>query len=56
MKNVTITSKQLAFIAVMCTLANVFGFFAIPLSLTCIHLMQLPIFSQDYPLVHGMVG
>lgn len=38
-----VTSKQIAFIAVMCALANVLGFFAIPIGLTSIHLMQLPI-------------
>jgi len=41
MKNVKITSKQIAFIAVMRALANVLGFFAIPIGLTSIHLMQL---------------
>ena len=43
MKNVKITSKQIAFIAVMCALANILGFFPIPIGLTSIHLMQLPI-------------
>jgi len=37
------SSKMVAFVAVMAGLANVFGLVAIPVGLTSIHFMQLPI-------------
>ena len=57
--NRKITSKQIAFIAVMCALANVLGFFTIPIGLTSIHLMQLPIILTGLSLgswAGGLVG
>jgi uncharacterized membrane protein len=54
-----ITPKQIAFVAVMCALANVLGFFMIPIGLASIHLMQLPIILTGLSLgswAGGLVG
>lgn len=54
-----LTSKIIAFIAVMCALANVLGFFTIPMGITEIHLMQLPIILTGLalgPYIGGLVG
>ncbi len=59
LSNRWITSKQIAFIATMCALANVLGFFTIPIGLTSIHLMQLPIILTGLSLgswAGGLVG
>jgi len=58
-QNRRLTSKQIAFIAVMCAVANVLGFFTIPLGITEIHLMQLPIILTGLalgPVTGGLVG
>ena len=54
-----LTSKLIAFIAVMCAVANVLGFFTIPIGITEIHLMQLPIILTGLalgPWTGGLVG
>ena len=60
MRNKRLTSKLIAFTAVMCTAANVLGlFFSIPIGLTKIHLMQLPIILSGLalgPWIGGLVG
>ena len=58
-QNRRLTSKLIAFIAVMCAVANVLGFFSIPLGITEIHLMQLPIIITGLalgPRTGGLVG
>lgn len=57
--NQRMTSKQIAFTAVMCAVANVLGLFAIPIGTTKIHFMQLPIILSGLalgPWVGGLVG
>lgn len=54
-----LTSKLIAFIAVMCAIANVLGFFTIPIGITEIHLMQFPIILTGLALgsrTGGLVG
>lgn len=51
-----LTSKLFAFIAVMCAVANVLGFFTIPFGITEIHLMQLPIILTGLALGPGAGG
>lgn len=58
-QNQRATSKLVAFIAIMCALANVLGFFTIPLGIVTIHLMQLPIILTGLalgPRAGGLVG
>ena len=59
-QNRRLTSKLIAFTAVMCAVANVLGlFFSIPIGLTKIHLMQLPIVLSGLalgPWIGGLVG
>jgi len=58
-QNQRLTSKLIAFIAVMCAVANVLGFLTIPLGITEIHLMQLPIILTGLalgPVAGGLVG
>jgi uncharacterized membrane protein len=43
LKNKKITAKEIAFIAIMSSLANILSWFSIPIGLTSIHLTQLPI-------------
>ncbi len=50
------TSKQIAFTAVMCALANVLGFLTIPIGVTDIHLMQLPIILAGLSLGSWLGG
>jgi ECF transporter S component (folate family) len=53
------TTKQLAFAAIMSALANVLGYFSIPIGTTKIHFMQLPILLSGLalgPVVGGVVG
>ncbi len=59
LQNQRLTSKLVAFIAVMCAVANILGFFTIPLGLAAIHLMQLPIILTGLalgPRAGGLVG
>ena len=52
-------TKQIAFVAVMSALANVLGYFSIPVGATRIHFMQLPIIFSGLALgsvVGGAVG
>jgi len=58
-QNQRLTSKLIAFIAVMCAVANVLGLFSIPIGLTKIHFMQLPIILSGLalgPWIGGLVG
>lgn len=58
-KNLRLTSKLVAFIAVMCAVANILGFLTIPLGISEIHLMQLPIVLTGLalgPRAGGLVG
>ncbi len=58
-QNQRLTSKLIAFIAVMCAVANVLGFFTIPIGIAEIHLMQLPIILTGLalgPRAGGLVG
>jgi uncharacterized membrane protein len=58
-QNQGLTSKLIAFVAVMCAVSNVLGFFTIPLGVAAIHLMQLPIILTGLalgPAVGGLVG
>ncbi len=59
-QNQRLTSKLIAFIAVMCAVANVLGlFFSIPIGLAKIHFMQLPIILSGLalgPWIGGLVG
>ena len=58
-QNQWLTSKLIAFIAVMCAVANVLGFFTIPIGIAEIHLMQLPIILTGLalgPWIAGLVG
>jgi energy coupling factor transporter S component ThiW len=59
-QNQRLTSKLIAFTAVMCAVANVLGlFFSIPIGLTKIHLMQLPMILSGLalgPWIGGLVG
>ncbi len=58
-QNTKVNSKLIAFMAVMCAVANVLGFFTIPLGPTQIHLMQFPIVLTGVslgPLAGGLVG
>ena len=58
-QNPRLTSKLIAFIAVMCAVANVLGFFTIPFGIASIHLMQLPIILTGLalgPWTGGLVG
>ena len=48
-----LTTKQIVFIAVMCAVANVLGFFSIPIGIAEIHLMQLPIILTGLVLGPG---
>lgn len=53
------TTKQIAFIIIMSALANILGYFAIPLGATRIHFMQLPIIFSGLALgalTGGIVG
>ena len=55
----TFVTKQIAFIAVMSALANVLGYFSIPVGTTKIHFMQLPVIFSGLALgsiVGGVVG
>lgn len=57
--NQKLTSKLIAFIAIMCAVANVLGFFTIPIGVAEIHLMQLPIILTALalgPKAGGLVG
>ncbi len=59
LQNQRLTSKLIAFIAVMCAVANILGFFTIPFGLAAIHLMQLPIILTGLalgPRAGGLVG
>jgi uncharacterized membrane protein len=52
-------SKLITFIATMCAVANVLGLFSIPMGVTNIHFMQLPIILAGLalgPWVGGLVG
>lgn len=52
-------TKQIAFIAVMSALANILGYLSIPIGLTRIHFMQLPIIITGFALgavAGGVVG
>lgn len=52
-------AKQIAFIIVMSALANILGYFSIPIGTTKIHFMQLPIILSGLllgPFAGGMVG
>jgi uncharacterized membrane protein len=52
-------SKSITFVATMCAVANVLGLFAIPIGITKIHFMQLPIILSGLalgPWVGGLVG
>jgi uncharacterized membrane protein len=57
-----ISTKKIAFISIMCALANILGIFSIPLGLTSIHLMQLPIILSGLVLgswsggITGFIG
>ncbi len=54
-----ITSKRVAFVAVMGATANLLGFRAIPIGPTKFHLMQLPIILTGLslgPWIGGLVG
>jgi len=58
-QNRRLTSKLIAFTAVMCAVANVLGLFSIPIGLTKIHLMQLPMILSGLalgPWIGGLVG
>lgn len=55
-QNRRLTSKLIAFVAVMCAVANVLGFFTIPLGIADIHLMQLPIILTGLALGPGAGG
>jgi uncharacterized membrane protein len=55
-QNRRLTSKLIAFIAVMCAVANVLGFFTIPIGIAEIHLMQLPIILTGLCLGSGAGG
>ena len=55
-KNLRLTSKLVAFIAVMCAVANILGFLTIPLGIAEIHLMQLPIILTGLALGPGAGG
>ena len=55
-KNSRLTSKLVAFIAVMCAVANILGFLTIPLGIAEIHLMQLPIILTGLALGPGAGG
>jgi len=57
-----ISTKKIAFISIMCALANILGILSIPLGLTSIHLMQLPIILSGLVLgswsggITGFIG
>jgi len=55
-RNQRLTSRLIAFIAVMCAVANVLGFFTIPLGIAEIHLIQLPIILTGLALGPGAGG
>lgn len=58
-QNRSLTSRLIAFIAVMCAVTNILGFFTIPIGITEIHLMQLPIILTGLalgPYIGGLVG
>lgn len=55
-QNQKFTSRLVAFIAVMCAVANVLGFFTIPLGIAEIHVMQLPIILTGLALGPGAGG
>ena len=55
-RNKRLTSKLIAFIALMCAAANVLGFLTIPLGIAEIHLMQLPIILTALALGPGAGG
>ena len=58
-QNRRLTSKLIAFTAVMCAVANVLGLFSIPIGLTNIHFLQLPIILSGLalgPWIGGLVG
>ena len=58
-QNRRLSSKLIAFIAVMCAVANVLSLFSIPLGITEIHLTQLPIILAGLalgPTTGGLVG
>jgi uncharacterized membrane protein len=53
------STKQIAFIVIMSALANVLGYFSVPLGVTRIHFMQLPIIISGLALgaiAGGIVG
>ncbi len=55
----TSTTKRVAFIVVMSALANVLGYFSIPLGTTKVHFMQLPMIFSGLALgavAGGIVG
>jgi uncharacterized membrane protein len=59
LKNKKITAKEIAFIAIMSSLANILSWFSIPIGLTSIHLTQLPIILTALSLGRwsgGLVG
>jgi len=52
-------SKLITFVATMCAVTNILGLFAIPIGITKIHFMQLPIILSGLalgPWVGGLVG
>jgi uncharacterized membrane protein len=54
-----INAKKIAFIAIMCAIANILGFISIPIGLTSIHIMQLPIILSSLSFgswTGGLVG
>jgi uncharacterized membrane protein len=57
-----VSTKKIAFISIMCALANILGIFSIPIGLTSIHLMQLPIILTGLALgswsggITGFIG
>ena len=54
-----LTTKLIAYLAVMCAVTNVLGFFTIPIGVAEIHLMQLPIILTGLalgPWTGGLVG
>lgn len=57
--NRRMNSKLITFVATMCAVSNILGFFAIPIGITKIHLMQLPIILSGLalgPWIGGLVG
>jgi uncharacterized membrane protein len=58
-KNQRLTAQLIAFIAVMCATSNILGLITIPIGITSIHLIQLPIILTGLALgavAGGLVG